>query len=69
MTVKQRITKYLRTRGWTEGEVLAARIYKGHGAHGYGWYVQPFGETAQWFGSNWADIAEGMKDDMPKSRS
>lgn len=56
------------TLGWKPGEANAARIYKGHGAQGYGWYVQPFGERATWWGTNVAEVTASMDDDATAKR-
>jgi hypothetical protein len=42
----------------SEGEANAASIYKGYGHRGEGWYVQPFGENAQYYGSSVAEALE-----------
>jgi hypothetical protein len=45
----------------SEGEANACRIYKGYGAQGEGWYVEPFGSHGQNYGTPVTEALETIR--------
>lgn len=69
MTGQERIRKALvSTLGWESGRANAARIYKGNGFWGYGWYIEDFGHNAELWGATIADVLSRIEDSGDERR-